>query len=56
MRIELCGVAGDATAAVLVRETKAGDRYIQEESVRRAAKKIGCPLESLRIGRFAICK
>lgn len=39
----------DATTSVLVRETKAGESYLQEDSVRRAAKKLGCKVGEVRL-------
>lgn len=50
MRVALIENGREAkSTSVLVRETKAGDLYIQEASVRRAAKRLGCDVKSLRL-------
>ena len=51
-RIFLVAKKGDVApngAGVTLYETKNGDRYIKEEAVVRAAKRLKCPVEKLRL-------
>lgn len=50
MRVTLVKEGTEANGAdVLARVTKSGDRYVQEDSVLRAAKKLGCKVGQLRL-------